>query len=137
MRHLTLPLLALLVLAPQTTQAQDAPRERQTGFMMMNQHVCPLQGLGRVHEITDTYITPIFEEMRQAGEIRSWGFLDHAWGDEWNFNFYVITENRETFFNAWNSFMRRAEERHPGIGLEFASLCTMHRDNLYVVRDHR
>lgn len=125
--------LAALLLAP-TASAQDDDLE--TRFMMLNQHMCPPQNMAAVMELTREALAPALAAGEEAGEIDDWGVLTHSWGDEWNFNFYIVTEDHRAFLDAWSSFVGRMNETRPGWFDELAPLCTMHKDNLYVHHDY-
>jgi hypothetical protein len=126
-------MVLLLVPAP-AAEAQDQPVELETGFFMMNQYMCPLHLARDVNrEMRDLFV-PIWRELQEEGAIRTAGFLDHAWGDEWNVNFFIVADNHRAFLDAWDEMIRRANQRDPEWFDRIAPLCDRHKDNLYTMR---
>lgn len=123
----TILLLSALLLGALPASAQES----ETSFFMMNQHACPGEGFAGMMEITETKTGPIMSELREEGMIQDWGLLTHAWGDEYNFNFYMIAESHGAWLAAWQEMMRRMNERHEGWVDEVSNYCTFHKDNLY------
>lgn len=117
--------------------AQEVPaeeeRELQTEFMMLNQHVCPYDNMDEMMTLAEEEIAPILDEMQAEGEISDWGILTHAWGDEYNFNFFVVADDQRTFLDAFDLFGERSAERETDWIEEWESLCTMHKDNMYTL----
>lgn len=129
---LTAALTALLVTP--TALAQGV--EIDSRFMMLNQHVCPPENMGAVMDFVESTMAPALAATEEAGEIDDWGVLTHNWGDEWNFNFYIVAEDHRAFLDAWEALVGRLNEARPGWYDEFAPLCTMHKDNLYTLNDY-
>jgi len=121
-----------MLVAPVVQAQQDQP-ELQAGYFMLNQYVCPLHVAAEASEQMQELMVPVWRELQNEGLLRTAGFLTHDWGDEWNVNFYMVTEDRDTFFQAWGELMSRLTERYPGWFERIAPLCTMHKDNLYNV----
>lgn len=128
MRYLLLSTLLLLPLRA-TAQETDPP---EPSFFMMNQHKCLPGEMGQVRELAETAMQPVLEELSNEGLILGWGVLEHAWGDEWNWNFYILAESHTAFLEAWSEFGSRMEERRPNFYEgELGQWCTEHRDNIY------
>ena len=127
MRHALLLAALLLIVLP--ASAQEA--ERETGFMMMNQHACPGDGFEGMMDVFETKTGPILNELRDEDMIQDWGLLTHAWGDEYNFNFYMIADNHRAWLDAWGQMVSRMNDRHEGWGEMVSNYCTFHKDNLY------
>jgi len=112
---------------------EEAAPDLRSEFMMLNQNACPTQNLGELQNIAQDYMAPLFADMQAAGEINDWGFLKHAWGDENNFNFYMVTDDHASFVDAWDRFLERSMERHPEVIERMIPLCDLHKDNLYTL----
>ena len=125
-------LLLTLCSAP-AALAQEDGAEHDTRYFMMNQHVCPGEGLDGMMESVETMMGPIMGELRDEGMIDDWGVLTHAWGDEYNFNFYMIADDHEAWLAAWGEMVGRMNERHEGWAGDLSEYCTMHKDNLYTL----
>lgn len=141
MKHSTsifaIAMFAALLLVPEA-HAQEEPQEEaedtpSTQFVMFNQNKCPGENMERVMELVESNAAPILRELEEEGEIATWGILRHAWGDEYNFNWYIITDSHRDFVDAWELFVERSQERHPEAVEELRELCDDHKDNLYTL----
>ncbi len=126
--------LLMLLFVPGAVFAQEAEAPAEPGFFMLNQHQCLPAKMPQVREFADTYFVPVMEELTAEGAILGWGILEHGWGDEWNWNFYMITESHAAFVEAWGQFWEKMSARRPnfyegGLG----QWCTAHRDNMYII----
>ena len=112
--------------------AEDIPR-----FLMFNQSIVHGNDMATVNQLTDSLSRPILDAMVDEGLIYNWGILTHNWGDEWNWNWYMFTRDHASFVAAWDEFVRRLGEAHPGAFQEFAKYSRAHKDNTYIVRHFR
>jgi len=88
--------------------------------------------LAKVHEL-DSMFNPILDEMMKKGKLLGWGVLEHAWGDEWNWNIYYAVESHAAFLEFWKAYIAKLNERHPDWRKQIKGLCTAHKDNIYSV----
>ena len=136
-RAAPLALLALLLATPGLAAQAGEPAEFETSFMMVNQHLCPPENMDELMELAETQLGPALEQLKQDGHISEWGIMTHAWGDEYNFNFYFITDDMERFVTgAWPALLEVSNELDPEWFDRWAPLCDMHKDNLYNVRNY-
>lgn len=105
----------------------------QTRFMMVNQHIC--DDMAGAMEMSETLFAPALAEMEADGVIHDWGFLTHAWGDEWNFNWYMVTDDHASFLEAWADMFERVSARDADWFARFDPMCQEHKDNLYSLHD--
>jgi hypothetical protein len=123
-------LLVLLTLSISSGLAQDVEFERS--FLMFNQNQC--DDMAGVMDLVRTTTGPVLNELRDEGLIDRWGVLTHAWGDEWNFNWYIGTENHASFVVAWSELVSRLNARDPEWFEKFDPMCREHKDNFYTLR---
>jgi hypothetical protein len=121
----------LIIVGPARAQQQ-----RQTGFMVHQWSVCPGESVAIINQAAAVY-TPVLEELRSEGMIRAWYDLRHAWGDEWNVGFVTVAESHRAWLDFWGEYVRRARQADPELFAQMSTLCTMHKDNFYSVRDSR
>lgn len=133
MRIPAIVLLAALSL-PFALQAQQ---QSETGFMVQQMQVCPPENQGAVNEFNDDVAAPILNDLQEEGMIRSWYFLAHAWGDEWNNVIVTVADSHREWLDFWSEYVSRLNEESPGWGEEILPLCTMHKDNMYTITDGR
>jgi len=88
----------------------------------------------KMNKLIDSTTVPIMKELIDEGKLLGWGQLNHAWGDEWNFNIYYITESQTAFLEFWKEFIKRITKRHPEARNEWTPLMRAHKDNMYFVR---
>ncbi len=132
-RVVGLILVLTFLIAVNISFAQEEEEVPKPGWLVFSQNMVNGVNMDKVNALTDS-IMPIMKELIDEGKLLGWGQLDHAWGDEWNVNFYYITESHTAFIEFWNEFIKRASERHPGLYKEWAPLIKAHKDNMYSVR---
>lgn len=130
MLRVALALALLFAIAP----ALEAQQDRTTGFMVHQLMVCPDTNMSEINRL-NALTTPILDELVEEGFIWAWYDLRHAWGDEWNVGFVTVADSHRAWLDYWSEFLSRTSERHPTLMGEFQALCTMHKDNMYSIRD--
>ncbi len=103
-------------------------------FMMLNQHKVRPMDLGAANALTDSTFAMVLDAMVDDGTLYFWGQINHSWGDEWNYNYYIGAENHADFVSAWGEFVERLQTNHPDALGEFQKLSKSHKDNLYFIR---
>ena len=121
----------LLILFVLPTLAQDAVDETEPGFFVLNQYKIPFAKLPAMQAYQDSIFTPVFDELIDEEKLMHWGLLTHAWGDEWNYNWFFITEDHRSFLDFWDEFFERVDERFPGWQEDVFPLIDEHKDNMY------
>jgi hypothetical protein len=101
---------------------------------MLNQHKVDFEHQGAANALFDTTGAVILNEMLDEGLIYFWGQGTHAWGDEWNWNFWFGSENHADFVADWDEYVSRISERYPDVWGDFAAYSKAHKDNLYNLR---
>ena len=134
MRNATLLLLTLAFI---TNSAIAQESDAQPGMIVLHQNMVDMADVPRLNAIQDSLFTPILNELVDEGKLLGWGQLMHAWGDEWNYNFYFAVEDHRAFLDFWSEYIRLVGERHPGWFAEVAPLIKAHKDNMYSVRTMR
>jgi len=128
MKNLAVILCAFFVLlSAHSISAQD----EGPGTLVFSQNMVEMKDMGKVNKIIDSLTAPIWEEIMNEGLLFGWGQLNHEWGDEWNCNFYYIAKDKESFFAAWNEFVKRMGERHPDAWKKLIPSFKAHKDNIY------
>jgi hypothetical protein len=112
----------------------EAQAERQTGFMVHQLSVCPGPNMPRINELS-AIGAPILNALRDEGMISAWYDVRHSWGDEWNVGMVTVAENHRAWLDFWAEYRRRLVAAQPGVLAEFGTLCTLHKDNMYGVRN--
>ena len=101
------------------------------GTLVFSQNMVAMKDMGKVNKLIDSLSVPIWNEIMNEGMLMGWGQLNHEWGDEWNCNFYYIAKDKESFFAAWDEFVKRMGERHPDAWKEMIPAFQAHKDNVY------
>lgn len=120
----------IVLLLPEFAAAQEADGDDQR-FFMLNQHQCYGQYMDEVQAHFDDEVAPVLDDLVDEGHIIEWGALQHLWGDEWNWNFYIVAESHSAFLDAWSEFGQRVGS--PYEGSDFGEWCHAHRDNMYTL----
>jgi hypothetical protein len=128
MKNLTIILCAFFFLiSVQSIFAQD----EKPGTLVFSQNMVAMKDLGKVNKIVDSLTSPIWQEIMDEGMLMGWGQLNHEWGDEYNCNFYYVAKDKESFFTAWDEFVKRMSQRHPDAWSEMIPAFQAHKDNIY------
>ena len=129
----TLFVVLALVSITYSAVAQETQKPPKTGFFLFNQNKVAQENVAKVNAIWDSTFTPILNELMKEGKLLGWGLLMHAWGDEWNYNFYFVTENHRAFLDFWSEFFARVSKRFPGLMGKITPMIIEHKDNMYSI----
>lgn len=126
-----------LIVASNSVIAQDTKSPPKPGWFVLHQNKVLMENTAKLNALQDSLFTPILNELVDEGKLIGWGQLMHGWGDEWNYNFYFITENHRAFLDFWSEYIKRVNNRHPGWFKQIAPLFTDHKDSMYSIRTFR
>jgi hypothetical protein len=126
---LLFPLAVPLGAAAQDTANQDAP-SMDTVIMLYWQ--CDWEALEALEEKSQSLYVPILQELQDEGKIGYAQMLFHAWGDEWNWIWYLRAPDVPSFLSEWPEWFSRLEEREPGALNWIFQRCHTHKDSFYV-----
>jgi len=127
-------LVLTLLFSLNVSFAQETDEGPKPGWLVFSQNIAEGMNAGKVDALIDSVMMPILKELIDEGILLGCGQLNHAWGDEWNVNFYYITESHTAFIKFWDEFVKRVSERHKGFYKVWAPLLSAHKDNMYSVR---
>ena len=109
----------------------------QNGFVMFNQNKVEFSNQGKAFKLIDEYFTPVWNQLVDEKMIISYSVMTHGWGDEWNLNYMIVTENHEAFLKAWGEGFKRIRNTMPQEKWnELMKYTIEHKDNLYSLRHH-
>ena len=123
----------LIVLMLMTSVNIFGQKSEQPSWLVVSQNIVSLSKVGTVNKMIDSVAVPILNELVDEGMLAGWGQFNHAWGDEWNVNFWYVAESQSAFGAFWNEYVKRASERHPGALGEIVKYFQAHKDNMYVI----
>lgn len=109
-------------------QSDDQP------MLIVSSNMVPMADMGKVNKMVDSVFTPILKELVDEGFIFSFGHFTHAWGDEWNSNFWYIAKDMASFEKFWDEYVKRGSARHPGAFAATTKYFQAHKDNIYSIR---
>jgi hypothetical protein len=112
-----------------------AQEESPPNWLVVSQNIVQMGKVSEVNAYVDSLSGPVLNELVDEGLLAGWGQFNHAWGDEWNVNFWYVTKDAESFNTFWNEFVKRMGERHPGAFGELAGHFKAHKDNMYIIRN--
>lgn len=122
-------IIAMIAIMNQNLFAQNA-----TEWVVFSQNKCHSEYLDDLSKSTEEKWAPVLNEVVAEGKWIRWGILQHAWGDEWNWNIYYVAENSAAFFEGWNLMINKMKEKYPDFMEETQKFCFEHKDNMYVQR---
>lgn len=126
--------LTLLFAAPLGLQAQEDQEDAdQPMVLSISAWICPPNSLQEIAEDYETYTQPVEKELIDEGMLVNSGLFFHAWGDEWNLQYFRIAPTMDGLFEVVEEVTSRVNERHPELADEAGpfSVCTAHKDNIY------
>lgn len=125
-------LIVLMFIASANLFGQES---EQPTWLVVSQNMVPLSKVETVNKMIDSVSVPILNELVDEGMLSGWGQFNHAWGDEWNVNFWYVAQSQSAFVVFWDEFVNRVRERHPGAFGEIVQYFQAHKDNMYVIRN--
>ena len=120
----------LIISQPILAQDSDGPPTLVTSFAMV-----PMSKVGEVNRMIDSLLVPILNGLVDEGMINSWGQFNHAWGDEWNVNFWYVAKDMNSFNAFWSEYVKRVGDKHPGAFGEIVKHFKAHKDNIYTIQN--
>jgi hypothetical protein len=101
-RHiLTLVLIGCLALPATEGEATGG------AVLVVSSFKCDYAELGTINSNWEEYWLPVFQELVDEGMIDASGTYYHLWGDEWNVNWYIVSEDVPAFLDAYQEGFRR------------------------------
>ena len=129
-------LLMLILLATfSTVIGQEEKKDDGPKWLVFSQNMVPMKYVSNVNKMSDSIFVPILEELANEGLLFSFGQLNHAWGDEWNVNFYYITQDQDSFNKFWKEYIKRVRAKHPNSFQDIIKYFTAHKDNMYSIQN--
>ncbi len=128
-RILPLALLGLLLVSA-VSFAQEDNRPEPT-FLVVNQNQVAMTDMSALNKMWFEKAVPVLDGLKKEGKLLNYGLFTHAWGDEWNFNFFFVTKSHEDFIAVWDEYISRMREKHPESLGEWISKIKAHKDNMY------
>jgi hypothetical protein len=130
--------LCLFVL-PLSLHAQDndmgmAEEAGPPSFLMFNQSQIPGEQVSAYNHLVDSLMRPVMNALVDEGLVATWGYLNHAWGDEWNWAWFMYTKDHAAFLKAWSEVVKRVADADSTSWSQLTKPVKRHRDNLYHLR---
>ncbi len=132
-RVITSVLLLLIILSGFViAQDSDEAKKKFKPTVVHSQNMIPLAKMSRYVEITNEYWVPVFDKLVDEGKLLSWGFMTHAWGDEWNVFFHYSAKDFAAFEKAWGEGIKSAFENAPEeVTDELMGMILAHKDSFF------
>jgi uncharacterized short protein YbdD (DUF466 family) len=111
--------------------AQDSDKPT---VLVFSQNMVKMSDMGKVNQMVDSIFTPILNGLVDEGMLSGWGQLNHAWGDEWNLNFWYSAKDLDGFNKFWAEYVKRVREKHPDAFSSTVKYFQSHKDNIYSIR---
>ncbi len=135
MKTLTHLFVALILLTASTFLfGQDSKDTEKPSTLVFSQNMVQMSDMGKVNKMVDEIFVPILNALVDEGMLFGWGQLNHAWGDEWNLNFYYIAKDMDAFNNFWSEYVNRVREQHPDAFGNIVQYFQAHKDNMYSIQ---
>ena len=119
----------LITSLPTLAQDSDSPPYLVCSFNQVS-----MGKVGEVNRMVDSIFTPILNGLVDEGMLMGWGQFNHAWGDEWNVNFWYTAKDMSSFDAFWSEYVKRVSDNHPGAFGAMVKYFKAHKDNIYTIR---
>jgi len=124
-------IVMVLVLSTTLMFAQESDKP---SVLVFSQNMVKMSDMGKVDKLVDSVFAPILNGLVDEGKLSGWGQLNHAWGDEWNLNFWYSAKDMTAFNSFWGEYVKRVSEKHPAAFGEATQHFQAHKDNIYTIR---
>ena len=134
MKRVIASALLMLIIIPGFISAQDSDegKKKVKPTVVISQNMIPLADMGRYVELTNEYWAPGFDKLVDEGKLISWGYITHAWGDEWNVVVHYVAKDFATFQKAWGEGLKSFTENAPEeANNELIDMIQAHKDGIY------
>jgi len=125
-------LILLIFIASANVFGQES---EQPSWLVVSQNMVKMGEVSKVNKMIDSVTAPILNKLCDEGMLAGWGQFNHAWGDEWNVNFWYVTKDQASFGKFWAEFVKRVQDQHPGAFGEVVQYFQAHKDNMYIIRN--
>lgn len=92
--------------------------------------VCDMARQKRADELM-AVLAPIYNRHVAAGELTSWGWLEHAIGGKYRRLLTMRGADHKSVTAAWAAIVEETEKEHPAESTEFDDICNTHQDYLW------
>lgn len=128
--------LIILLFVPYFGFAQDSEKPMKP-TVVISQNMVPLADMGRYVELSNKYWAPAFDKLVDDGKLLSWGFITHAWGDEWNVLVHYAAKDFASFQSAWQEGLKSFTESVPEeLNDEMTKMILAHKDGIYTAQHY-
>ncbi len=134
MKRVIASVLLLLIILSGFVIAQDSDeaKKKSKPTVIMSQNMIPLAKIDRYVEINNEYFAPVLDKLVDEGKLIGWGYLTHAWGDEWNILVYYSAKDFATFQKAWGEGINSSIENAPEeVTDELMGMILAHKDSFF------
>ena len=131
--------IVVILFVPFVAFAQDSEEVKKNpkATVVISQNMVPLAKMGRYVELSNKYWAPAFDKLVDDGKLFSWGFLTHAWGDEWNVVVHYAAKDFASFESAWQEGLKTFTESIPEeLNDEMIELILAHKDGIYTAQHY-
>lgn len=130
MKNIIKTTIAIAFLLTSISFAQDSKDKKPT-TLVFSQNKVQMADMGKANKMIDEIFAPILNQLVDEGMLLGWGQLNHAWGDEWNLNFWYSAKDVGSFHKFWKEYVKRASEKHPEAFGNVVKMFQAHKDNIY------
>ncbi|MCZ7557027.1 MAG: hypothetical protein M5R41_11570 [Bacteroidia bacterium] len=132
MKSFTISVVLCLFFVASAAWAQSAERP-EPKFMAINFNKVKMTDMSALQKIWFEQAVPILNDLVREGKLVSYGLMEHAWGDEWNFNFFFVTKDHKAHLDFFDMYIERLRKKYPDTMGEYLSKIIEHKDNMYTL----
>lgn len=133
--HQATSLFVALLVAFLFLGSRGVAQDNDRPLLIVSFNMVPMSDVGKVNKMVDSVFAPILKELVDEKFIGGWGQFSHAWGDEWNLNFWYVAKDMVSFDKFWDEYVTRVNKKHPGAFAATTKYFQAHKDNIYTIRN--
>jgi hypothetical protein len=132
--HQATRIFAALLVASLFIGNQGLAQNADQPLLVVSFNMVPMSDVGKVNKLVDSIFAPTLKGLVDEKFIDAWGQFSHAWGDEWNLNFWYVVKDMSSFDKFWDEYISRVNKKHPGALAATTQYFRAHKDNIYTIR---
>ena len=93
--------------------------------------VCKMSKQERADELVETVFGPVYDAQVEAGDLVSWGWLEHSVGGKYRRLLTLRGKDHSGLLNTWGAAINALNEKHADEMDEFGEICYTHQDYIW------
>ena len=111
----------------------NSAQEADTPLLVVSFQKIKMADMQAANKLINENFAPILNSLVDDKMLLSWGFFNHAWGDEWNANVWYTVKDMASFDVFWEEYMNRINDKQADAWKTLRGYIQEHKDNIYTI----